>query len=57
MSFEKYRMLCVSRHGYLLTPLESGKSIEEQADLFALLLDVLEIQKALKHIFRNMRLN
>jgi len=42
---EKYRLLCVSRPGYLLTPLESGASIEEQADLFVQLLDVLEIQK------------
>ena len=42
---DKYRLLCVSRPGYLLTPLESGKSIEEQADLFAHLLDSLAIKK------------
>ena len=47
---EKYRLLCVSRPGYLLTPLESGKSIEEQADLFAQLLDVLEIQKVCQRL-------
>lgn len=43
---DKYRLLCVSRPGYLLTPLESGKSIEEQANLFACLLDSLDIKKA-----------
>jgi pimeloyl-ACP methyl ester carboxylesterase len=42
---EKYRILCVSRPGYLLTPLESGESIEAQASLFAALLDMLEIKK------------
>jgi len=41
-----YRILSVSRPGYLLTPLESGKSIEQQADLFAQLLDALKIEKA-----------
>jgi pimeloyl-ACP methyl ester carboxylesterase len=41
----KYRLLCPSRPGYLETPLESGKTIEEQADLFAALLDVLKIDK------------
>lgn len=41
----KYRLLCSSRPGYLGTPLESGKTIEEQADLFAALLDVLKIDK------------
>lgn len=43
---DTYRLLCVSRPGYLLTPLASGKSIEEQADLFAHLLDTLAIKKA-----------
>lgn len=41
----KYRLLCVSRPGYLLTPLKSGQSIVEQANLFAALLDALEINK------------
>lgn len=43
---DKYRLLCVSRLGYLLTPLESGKSIEEHANLFACLFDSLDIKKA-----------
>lgn len=42
----KYRILSVSRPGFLLTPLESGKTIEEQAELFAALLDELKIEKA-----------
>lgn len=41
----KYRLLCPSRPGYLETPLKSGKTIEEQADLFAALLDALKIDK------------
>lgn len=39
----QYRLLSLSRPGYLNTPLESGPSIEDQADLFAALLDCLEI--------------
>ncbi len=46
INIDKYRLLCVSRPGYLLTPVESGKSIEEQANLFAGLLDSLDIKKA-----------
>jgi pimeloyl-ACP methyl ester carboxylesterase len=42
---DKYRLLCVSRPGYLLTPLESGQGIEGQADLFVTLLDSLAIEK------------
>ncbi len=42
---EKFRLLSVSRPGYLLTPIESGQSLEGQADLFAALLDSLEIEK------------
>jgi pimeloyl-ACP methyl ester carboxylesterase len=41
----QYRFLCPSRPGYLGTPLESGRSMEEQADLFAALLDQLGIEK------------
>lgn len=41
----KYRLLCPSRPGYLGTPLVSGKKVEEQADLFAALLDDLKIDK------------
>jgi len=39
-----FRILCPSRPGYLGTPLESGRSMEEQADLFASLLDHLGIE-------------
>jgi pimeloyl-ACP methyl ester carboxylesterase len=42
----KFRILCPSRPGYLETPLDSGKTIEEQADLFAALLDALKISMA-----------
>lgn len=42
---ERYHLLCLSRPGYLLTPLESGRSMYEQADLFAALLDKLGIPK------------
>lgn len=41
----EYRLLSPSRPGYLGTPLESGSTIEEQADLFAALLDSLDIEK------------
>ncbi len=40
-----YRLLSVSRLGYLNTPLTSGQSIEEQADLFAALLDALGVER------------
>ena len=42
----EYRLLSVSRPGYLGTPLTSGRSIEEQSDLFAALLDALGIERA-----------
>jgi pimeloyl-ACP methyl ester carboxylesterase len=38
-----YRILSPSRPGYLGTPLESGKTFEQQADLLAALLDHLQI--------------
>jgi len=41
-----YRLLSVSRPGYLNTPLASGRRIEEQADLFAAVLDALGMEKA-----------
>ena len=41
---DRYRMLCPSRPGYLGTPISSGRSVEEQADLFAALLDALAIE-------------
>ena len=40
-----YRLLSPSRPGYLGTPLESGQTLEQQADLFAALLDELRIDK------------
>jgi len=40
-----FRLLSISRPGYLGTPIESGKSPEEQADLFAATLDALNIKK------------
>jgi pimeloyl-ACP methyl ester carboxylesterase len=40
-----YRILSPSRPGYLDTPLASGKTPEEQADLLAALLDKLKIDK------------
>ncbi len=41
----KYRLLCPSRPGYLGTPLETGRTVEEQADAFAALMDSLGINK------------
>src|SRR5579859_7356069 len=40
-----YQLLCPSRPGYLGTPLSSGKTFEQQADLLASLLDHLKIEK------------
>lgn len=42
----RYRLLSLSRPGYLGTPLASGRSIEAQADLFAALLDALGLERA-----------
>jgi len=42
-----YRVLAVSRPGYLGTPLTSGSTPDEQADLFAALLDSLGIKRAI----------
>ena len=41
-----YRFISVSRPGYLGTPLASGRSPDEQADLFAALLDGLHVSDA-----------
>ncbi len=41
----QYRLLSVSRPGYLGTPLSSGQSFEAQADLFAALLDALGVEQ------------
>jgi pimeloyl-ACP methyl ester carboxylesterase len=43
--FEGVQSIAVSRPGYLRTPLESGRTFEEQADLYAALLDELGIDK------------
>jgi pimeloyl-ACP methyl ester carboxylesterase len=40
-----FKFICPSRPGYLRTPLEVGKTAEEQADAFAALLDTLKIEK------------
>ncbi len=40
------RLLAVSRPGYLRTPLDSGRGPEHQADLYAALLDALQIDRA-----------
>lgn len=42
-----YRVLSSSRPGYMGTPLASGKTFEQQADLLAALLDALNIKKAI----------
>jgi pimeloyl-ACP methyl ester carboxylesterase len=42
----QFRFLAVSRPGYLRTPLETGRSPEDQADTFAALLDVLGVPQA-----------
>jgi pimeloyl-ACP methyl ester carboxylesterase len=39
-------LLAPSRPGYLRTPLQSGRSPESQADLYAAILDVLHIEQA-----------
>jgi len=41
-----FKIIAVSRPGYLRTPLETGRTPAEQADAFAALLDVLKIPKA-----------
>lgn len=43
---QSYTYICVSRPGYLRTPLSSGETPEEQADLYVELLNHLHIQNA-----------
>ena len=43
---EGYSVLALSRPGYLKTPLNSGTSFEEQAEVICALMDSLDIQKA-----------
>ncbi|MDY6796419.1 MAG: hypothetical protein SWK76_14260 [Actinomycetota bacterium] len=40
-----FATICPSRPGYLRTPLSTGRTIEEQADAMAALLDYLELEK------------
>ena len=40
------QLLALSRPGYLRTPLSSGRRPEEQADLYAAILDTLDIEQA-----------
>ncbi|MGC9435526.1 MAG: alpha/beta fold hydrolase [Methanomicrobiales archaeon] len=40
-----FRLLSLSRPGYCGTPLDTGRTLEEQADLFAAVLDELDIGK------------
>ena len=42
----RYHILSPSRPGYLGTPLETGRTMEQQADALAALLDILGIQRA-----------
>lgn len=42
---DEYRILSPSRPGYLHTPLSSGRTVDEQADLLAALLDELRIDR------------
>jgi pimeloyl-ACP methyl ester carboxylesterase len=41
----RYRILSPSRPGYLGTPLETGRTMEQQADALAALLDILRIKR------------
>ncbi|HEY6001478.1 MAG TPA: alpha/beta hydrolase [Anaeromyxobacter sp.] len=41
-----YRFIGLSRPGYLGTPLDAGRSPEEQADLYAAVLDALGVRRA-----------
>jgi pimeloyl-ACP methyl ester carboxylesterase len=42
----RFSFICMSRPGYLRTPLATGQTPEEQADMYAALLNALGIQKA-----------
>jgi pimeloyl-ACP methyl ester carboxylesterase len=42
----RFSYICMSRPGYLRTPLTTGKTPEQQADMYAALLDTLHIQRA-----------
>lgn len=42
-----YRIITPSRPGFMMTPLEMGQSVEEQADFFAAFIDFLKIDKVI----------
>ncbi|HLX39904.1 MAG TPA: alpha/beta hydrolase [Ktedonobacteraceae bacterium] len=42
----RFSFICMSRPGYLRTPLATGQTPEEQADMYAALLNTLGIQRA-----------
>lgn len=46
LNTQRHTSIAVSRPGYLRTPLSSGRSPEEQADLYVALLDTLGISQA-----------
>jgi len=46
-SFVGLKVISVSRPGYLRTPLSSGETPAEQADLFAALLDEIEVERVI----------
>jgi pimeloyl-ACP methyl ester carboxylesterase len=46
-SIAGFKVIAISRPGYLRTPLSSGKAVAEQADLYAALLDELKIERAI----------
>jgi pimeloyl-ACP methyl ester carboxylesterase len=46
-SIAGFKVIAISRPGYLRTPLNSGRTVAEQADLYAALLDELKIERAI----------
>jgi pimeloyl-ACP methyl ester carboxylesterase len=46
-SIAGFEVIAISRPGYLRTPLSSGRTAAEQADLYAALLDELKIERAI----------
>ncbi len=43
---QQYRIVSPSRPGYLGTPLETGQTIEQQADAMIALMDILDVERA-----------
>ena len=46
LATDNYRFICVSRPGYLRTPLDTGPTFADQADAYAALLTELDIEQA-----------